>query len=47
MEKCDGNRNILHKAVAMCFPTSAKEATKGSSKSADKDSIAQGTFKSS
>lgn len=24
-ERCDGNRNILHACVSMCFPTSAHE----------------------
>lgn len=41
--KCDGNRNLIHKAVSCCFPaTSSKTKSNGNSKQADKDSIAQG-----
>ncbi|XP_065062827.1 E3 ubiquitin-protein ligase UBR5-like isoform X1 [Rhopilema esculentum] len=40
-EKCDGNRNIIHKAVSMCLPKSAATKPSGSSKASDKDSLAQ------
>ena len=41
-EKCDGNRNIIHKAVSMCLPKSAATKPSGSSKASDKESLAQG-----
>lgn len=41
-EKCDGNRNLIHKAVSCCFPTSTKQKQNSNLKQTDKDSIAQG-----
>lgn len=29
MERCDGNRNILHACISMCSPTSNKENDQG------------------
>eukprot|EP00794_Sanderia_malayensis_P011765 gene11765-12982_t len=39
-EKCDGNRNILHKAVSMCFPVTTKAKHNSSTKQSDKDAQA-------
>ena len=41
-EKCDGNRNLIHKAVSCCFPSSTMNKQATTSKPSDKDSIAQG-----
>ncbi|XP_048590266.1 E3 ubiquitin-protein ligase UBR5-like isoform X2 [Nematostella vectensis] len=34
LERCDGNRNILHTCISMCFPTSAHEPDTPSSSAA-------------